>query len=931
MGASSSELRVFVSSTFRDLQEEREHLVKKIFPEVRARCRERGITFTEVDLRWGVTEEDVTSGRVVRTCLEEIDRTRPYFLGIIEDRYGFVPQPHELGSDPGIHDKFPWMEAALREGASLTDLEFRYGALNELANAAGPGNAIFYARQRLGKRDDADPDRLKLAGLERRVRAKGFPVHGYQSSERLGELVRADLLAILERDFADAAPPSPLEAERMRHEAFASSRRYAYLPNAEYLQRLDAHAGSEDAPLVIYAASGAGKSSLVAHWANECKNSNHPLSPALKRRGDFYLIEHYIGIGAGATDHFGVMRHIMEEIKSRFERTEEIPGTPEELERQFANWLGFTMQHPVVLILDGVNQLSGPAAKLGWLPKFWPKNIRFLITATTEETRDDLVSRGWNQMVVRPLTHSEREKIIVQFLKEFGKALSKSEIERIANDPKSAHPLFLRTLLEELRIFGSHELLSERVSRCLATRDTDELFQAVLERMEQDFGREPVRDIMSLLWAARTGLSEMELGNVSDRSQLDISMITTSLDYHLLRREGLLTFFHDFLRRAVEARYLPDEESKRLRHLALADYFEKIVMELVEQELSGADPGLIPIRFAHELTYQLEIAHEHERLARMLTQAPLFILLQKTEHSEMLRLWKLLSTHGLQAQDYYPEPPLFENQEKLSKFTAQDFNYFKNISELFRLRSNYRLTLAYTKPLLQWAEFQGDAVSMANSNRLVGATYLQLGNSSEALLYLEPALKIAESIEVTPLQIDIISFIGVAHYNSSSFQEALTYFRKAYDIAVKSHDERRMIKVLGYLGNAHTSLTQYEEALTKYNAQLEKAQKLGDSLSMGVAHRAMATVYVILHEYAKALAEAHLCLELCEEIDHVESQARIAETMAMLYGDLGKYTESLKLYDRACALSLQMGDKRMFSMQNGNRAFHLCSMGRYAD
>ncbi|MBC8145435.1 MAG: DUF4062 domain-containing protein, partial [bacterium] len=37
-------LRVFISSTFRDLQEEREHLVKKIFPEIRALCRTRGIT-----------------------------------------------------------------------------------------------------------------------------------------------------------------------------------------------------------------------------------------------------------------------------------------------------------------------------------------------------------------------------------------------------------------------------------------------------------------------------------------------------------------------------------------------------------------------------------------------------------------------------------------------------------------------------------------------------------------------------------------------------------------------------------------------------------------------------------------------------------------------------------------------------------------------
>ncbi|MDP4198915.1 MAG: DUF4062 domain-containing protein [Bacteroidota bacterium] len=572
----SSELRVFISSTFQDLQEEREHLVKKVFPEVRSRCRERGVTFTEVDLRWGVTEEDVTSGRVIRTCLEEIDRTRPYFIGITGDRYGFVPQAGDIKADPELLERFPWIEQALAEGASLTDLEFRYGALNRLVNESEHDQCIFYFRQRLWGRDAASVDRMKLISLERRVREKGFRMHPYQDATTLGDLVRTELLAILERDFADSKPPTPLEAERLKHEAFASSRRHAYLPNPEYVDRLDRFAASDEVPLVIYAESGAGKSSLVAHWAASYR----------ERQPSTAVIEHYIGIGAGATDHYGVMRHIMEEIKTRYDRTEEIPGTPEEIERQFANWLGFTLQNPVVIIIDGVNQLSGVAAKLEWVPKFWPNNIRFIITAATEETLNDLKQRNWQEMRVRLLEAEERKAIIVQFLREYGKALASHEIDRIANDPKCAHPLFLRTLLEELRIFGSHFELSDRVTRCLSTAGTDELFQIVLERMEGDFSPQQVRDVMSLIWAARTGLAEGELVDVTGIGRLDISMITMSLDYHLLRRDGLLTFFHDFLRRAVEARYLDAEETKRQRHLALADYFEKIVMDLAEKELA---------------------------------------------------------------------------------------------------------------------------------------------------------------------------------------------------------------------------------------------------------------------------------------------------------------------------------------------------------
>src|SRR5438067_4514112 len=132
----SNELRVFISSTFRDLQEEREHLIKKIFPEIRSLCRQRGITFTEVDLRWGLTDEDQALGRIIRTCMEEIDRCRPYFIGITGERYGYVPELLEYYKDAELLARYPWLEEAAMEGASIIDLEFRHAMLNDSASAA---------------------------------------------------------------------------------------------------------------------------------------------------------------------------------------------------------------------------------------------------------------------------------------------------------------------------------------------------------------------------------------------------------------------------------------------------------------------------------------------------------------------------------------------------------------------------------------------------------------------------------------------------------------------------------------------------------------------------------------------------------------------------------------------------------------------------
>lgn len=49
-------IRVFLSSTFLDFMQERDLLVKQVFPELRRKARERGVEVVDVDLRWGITE-----------------------------------------------------------------------------------------------------------------------------------------------------------------------------------------------------------------------------------------------------------------------------------------------------------------------------------------------------------------------------------------------------------------------------------------------------------------------------------------------------------------------------------------------------------------------------------------------------------------------------------------------------------------------------------------------------------------------------------------------------------------------------------------------------------------------------------------------------------------------------------------------------------
>lgn len=122
-GTRDRAIRLFVSSAFRDMQAERDELLKRIFPQIKTFCENRQVAFGEVDLRWGITEEQSMRGEIIECCLEEIDRCRPYFIGLLGDYYGTLAKDvgFELRPRPGWPKDF--------YERSLTELEIVHGVL----------------------------------------------------------------------------------------------------------------------------------------------------------------------------------------------------------------------------------------------------------------------------------------------------------------------------------------------------------------------------------------------------------------------------------------------------------------------------------------------------------------------------------------------------------------------------------------------------------------------------------------------------------------------------------------------------------------------------------------------------------------------------------------------------------------------------------
>jgi WD40 repeat protein len=101
MSSTGKTFRIFVSSTFSDLKEERNALQRYVFPRLRDLCMQSGCRFQAIDLRWGMSEEAGRDQQTMKICLEEIARcqettVRPNFIVLLGDRYGWCPLPYEI-------------------------------------------------------------------------------------------------------------------------------------------------------------------------------------------------------------------------------------------------------------------------------------------------------------------------------------------------------------------------------------------------------------------------------------------------------------------------------------------------------------------------------------------------------------------------------------------------------------------------------------------------------------------------------------------------------------------------------------------------------------------------------------------------------------------------------------------------------------------
>lgn len=884
-------IRVFVSSTFRDMQAEREELIKRTFPQLRKLCESRSVTWSEVDLRWGVTDEQRAEGQVLPICLAEVRRCRPYFIGLLGDRYGWIPDD----IDPGTLTQEPWLGEY--RGSSLTELEIVCGVLK---NPEMADHAFFYFRGLSSDGGAATSEQVsaesvrKLASLKDRIRASRFPVReNYQSAPELGALVLADFTRLIDRLFPEGSAPDPLDREAAMHAIYADSRAHVYVAKQELFDLLDAHVRGDGLPLVVIGESGLGKSALLANWILHYRAA-HP---------DHFTFTHFLGASSASTDWAALVRRLLGEFNRRFGLSLSIPDQPESLRTALADGLRtVASMHRVVIVLDGLNQLDDhdQAPDLGWLPRDLLSRVRLVVSTLPGRAFDEVERRGWPKLQLAPLTEEEKRRLIKEYLAQYTKALARSQAELIAASPLSGNPLFLTALLEELRVWGEHETLERPIRRYLSVSTLSELFQAILDRYESDYERERpnlVRDAMTAIWAARHGISEVELFDLlgeSGQPRRAWSMLYLAAERSLVSHAGLLGFFHDYLRQAVRDRYLPTAEAQHDAHMRLADYFS--LRELSQRKVA-------------ELPWQLAQAKEWQRLRDLLADLSFVHAAWAGNGAEVRGYWSRVMQHIPDALMQAYQPAFDDPNNK------KNMQYLYLLSLLLALLDHAKESLQLQHSLIdlfgRMAEDHLEIDPQAFGQLLMdaAANYLNLDEFDHALEMSRIAQQVGQAHGnqwCLAAGLGMEATVLMERDKGGDTAEAETLFSRAEDLWRALGNKQALANVLT---NHATIIARYDpaRALDLLTEQERIARDLGNQDCLSDCLGNQGRILRELGQFDRALQKQTENENLCRETGDAQGLHLALFNKACTLQAVGHNSESLPLLQEAEAISRRRG------------------------
>lgn len=586
-------INVFVSSTFRDMDYERDLLHDEIIPEINEYCRPYGEQIQLCDLRWGIDtsgfNEIDSSKKVLSVCQDEIDRCKPYIISFLGERYGWVPNIDDLLDDSEYYISQNMI------GKSVTELEIQYGALT-----CNNPNAFFYFRKLDGDppRDymsESEDSNKKLTALKREIRNKADErVRTYNviwkdnvmvGLEQLKAIVISDLKRIVDKELSIYKHLSDFEKDQRQNWSLAEVKniQYSYRPDIENnIQRFI----NEGVKIIgIKGKSGSGKSSLASHFTYEFGNQGMYVLPVFcgNTKSSLSLIGITQYICSFFQENFGYMI-LGENSRSNIDIVEKM--------NYFLSRYSREQQRHLVIILDAIDQMAVGASSILGIFRYIPDKITVLLTYTDKYIPEKPIK----YIELRDMDTEDRRKILQGILHSNVNKISKTVFTKIVEMTSISTPLQLGIIYNILLMFDREDFGKMRKGNDglseiekinlyqieLIRQIQNDIGKYYLDRLSLKINKNLIDVVICYIAFSRQGLREKDLEELVSRNcpnlnwnYLDFCRFVKLAGQYLIERaDGRYDFAHLYFRDVAASQY--DDFQKQKIMVDLITYMNEL-------------------------------------------------------------------------------------------------------------------------------------------------------------------------------------------------------------------------------------------------------------------------------------------------------------------------------------------------------------------
>jgi tetratricopeptide (TPR) repeat protein len=953
---------IFISSTFADMQAERDYLKQIVFPRVEEELQKRHIKLEIVDLRWGIAttsieQEDEREASVLKVCLDEIKRCRPFFIGLLGDRYGWVP-PEERMKNAVVGETL----VLPLKGKSVTALEIEFGVL---AGKEQLSRSVFYFREPIPY-EKLSPDRaamfsdaynpelsdsekqgrkLALENLKTSIcghfenkkspeKVKTYHGNWDEAREKVtgletwGEIVYKDILAECKSHAEatwDKVPRNWKEQELALLDAFIERHTAIFCGRNKLLTEIKEHLLSrekENWGMVLTGESGSGKSSVFAMVKKtmdheDCFVLAHSagLSPRAKN-----VIDLLLGWNTQLSKYLGIQEEAGEKV-DEFKRLELSPegrvleetaiSEIEKIQERFRELL-FTLaeKQQVVLLVDALDRFepTDRARFMTWLPTVMPGNIRMLCTAITHT--EEKAIQYHNSLFVKSLDYFSKQEakdmldaLCQQQHKTLPGKVTTTILEKLRADgqPATSSPLWLSLAVNMMMVLDHDDF--EKISQ-LEGRG-DQQIESYMASMALDFDPSPGSLFLTLVTKA---------GQIFGKN-----FTKAVLNYLACSRNGL--------RESDLGRLIPESEEENWDALQFANLRRWFNTHLRE-EGEGLKWNLAHSILRNSLLEEIELQslkNLHHALASYIADLPTDDELKISETMYHL----IQAGNARKGLDYY-----------IGKLTEEETaGATKVLTEALPIG---KIGIHWTGAMIEAASID-DEKTWALAKLFIYDLHDALaveGNLESRLQTLEPLIKQLKRTNLKYINDEYHGYhyaglndkLGAIHYKMGHMDDALNYFDdgvKLFRELCNSHPKSESLKygqAISYerLGSIHQAMGQMEEALKFYEIyssigkEFFESNRQNDFLKNNLAnsYNRLGSIHLTMGHMEVALRYYEDSLKLIKEPYKSNSLNDDRKfTLASTYGNLGEINQAidnngaaLKYFEKYTALVKELYD-----------------------